>query len=71
MTYYKLETSFFLQPKRNKAKNNYHVFKKGDSMRSISQIYGVKLKKLYSKNNLKIGTEPQIGDKIYLRKSIK
>lgn len=61
----------FLQPKRNKAKNNYHVFKKGDSMRSISQIYGVKLKKLYSKNNLKIGTEPQIGDKIYLRKSIK
>ena len=33
-------------------------------MRSISQIYGVKLK-LYSKNNLKFGTEPQIGDKIY------
>jgi len=61
----------FLQPKRNRAKTIIHTFKKGDTMRSISQLHGVKLKKLYKKNNISIGTEPNIGDKIYLRKSIK
>ena len=61
----------YLQPKRNKAKVAIHTFKKGDTMKSISQLYGIKLKKLLKKNNLTIGSEPNIGDKIYLRKSIK
>ena len=60
----------FLQPKRNRAKTIFHTYKKGDSMKSISQLHGVKLKKLYKKNKISIGTEPNIGDKIYLRKSI-
>lgn len=60
----------FIQPKRNKAEagNNYHMVKEGDTMYSISQLYGIKLDKLYRKNTLEYGTELNVGDKIYLRK---
>jgi LysM repeat protein len=46
---------------------NYHVVCKGETMKSISQLHGVKLKSLYAKNNLKIGEEPTIGEKLNLR----
>jgi LysM repeat protein len=59
----------FLQPKRNKAKEAYHTVKEGETMKYISQLYGVKLKKLYSKNNLHFGDEPKAGDILYLRKN--
>jgi len=58
----------YLQPKRNKAKQEYHIVQKGESMKSISQKYAIKLKKLYQKNNLKEGGEPAEGTKLYLRK---
>lgn len=58
----------YLQPKRNKCKQDYHTVEKGESMHSISQLYGVKLKKLYQKNKMKDGDQPQVGEKIYLRK---
>ena len=61
----------YLQPKHNKAQEDYHIVKKGDTMRSISQQYGVKLKKLYKKNNMIMGTQPNEGQKISLRKKIK
>ena len=38
----------FLQPKRNKAKIKYHTIENSESLWEISQIYGVKLKKLKS-----------------------
>ncbi len=57
----------YLQPKRNKAKEKFHVAKAGETMRDISQLYGVKLKKLYKKNDMFIGTQPNVGDKIYLK----
>lgn len=58
----------FLQPKRNKAKEPYHVVKEGETMRVISQHYGIKLKTLYKKNNMEEGNEPEVGDQLYLRK---
>ena len=58
----------YLQPKRNKSKETFHIVKQGETMRSISQLYGVKLKKLYKKNLLIFGTQPNVGDKIFLRK---
>ena len=58
----------YLQPKRNRAKEDYHIVKKGETMRDISQLYGVKLKKLYKKNSIIIGTQPNVGDKIFLKK---
>jgi LysM repeat protein len=63
----KIGDIIYLQPKRNKSKEKYHVVKQGETMRSISQLYGVKLKKLYKKNLLIVGTQPNVGDKIFLK----
>lgn len=57
----------YLQPKRNRAKEPYHIVKKGETMKLISQLHGIKLKKLYKKNNMKSGEEPKVGDKLYMR----
>lgn len=57
----------YLQPKRRKAAEPFHVVKKGDTMKSISQLHGIKLKSLYKKNNMKTGEEPVIGQQLYLR----
>lgn len=59
----------YLQPKRNKAKKDYHYVVSGETMRDISQKYGIKLKKLYKKNRMKEGTQPQPGQKLWLRKN--
>lgn len=61
----------YLQPKKNKAKEDYHVVKEGETMRDISQLYGVKLKKLYKKNNLVLGSQPRVGERISLRKKVR
>lgn len=59
----------YLQPKRNKSsKKDYHFVAEGETLRWISQEYGVKLKKLYQYNELSIGEEPAIGQKVWLRK---
>ncbi|MBA3705084.1 MAG: glucosaminidase domain-containing protein, partial [Bacteroidetes bacterium] len=57
----------YLQPKRRKAEDPFHIVKKGETMKFISQLYGIKLKSLYSKNNMKPGEEPIIGQQLYMR----
>jgi hypothetical protein len=59
----------YLQPKRDRAEpgKEIHVARNGDSMYLISQIYGIKLKKLYEYNRINEGAEPVPGDKIWLR----
>lgn len=57
----------FLQPKRGKAKEELHIVATGETMWDISQKHGIKLSKLYKKNNMNPGEEPNVGDKIYLR----
>lgn len=59
----------FLQPKNKKAKVPFHTVKEGETLKHISQLYGVKLKSLYKKNYIKEGEEPKAGQKIYMRKS--
>lgn len=59
----------YLQPKRNRAKEPLHTVKRGETMRSISQLHGIKLKKLYKKNGIKPGIEPKPGEILYLRKN--
>lgn len=61
----------YLQPKRNKAEagKKYHTIKWGETMYSISQLYGIKLKKLYQKNNIKFGDKAIAGQKLNLRKT--
>jgi hypothetical protein len=60
----------YIQPKRWKAQfgTDYHIVAENETMHSISQLYGIKLNKLYHKNRMEIGTEPEVGQKIWLRK---
>lgn len=60
----------YLQPKRSKAKFEFHTMAAGDNMKKISQLYGVKLKKLYKRNRITPGKEPAVGTVIYLSKSV-
>ena len=59
----------YLQPKRDKAEpgKETHIVNNGETMYSISQVYGVKLKKLYEYNRMSEVDEPITGDKIWLR----
>lgn len=59
----------YIQPKRWSAErgNDYHTVKQGETMYSICQLYGMKLKKLYRKNRMEPGTEPEVGQKLWLR----
>jgi hypothetical protein len=59
----------YLQPKRGRSwDNGYHEVKEGESLRWISQEYGVKLTKLYKYNELNPGEEPVVGQRVWLRK---
>ncbi|MDP4266375.1 MAG: glucosaminidase domain-containing protein [Bacteroidota bacterium] len=58
----------YIKPKKSKAKDEFHIVKQGETMRQISQNYAVKLKKLYKKNRMEPGAEPQVGDTLFLRK---
>jgi len=60
----------YLQPKRNKATvdNDFHIVKKGETMHSISQKYGIKLDNLYKLNRMKTGEKPVPGNKLWLRR---
>ena len=59
----------YLQPKRDKAEsgNDFHTATEGETMYSISQIYGIKLKSLLIMNRMIDGQEPAAGQKIWLR----
>lgn len=61
----------YLKPKRCKAKSEFHIVKKGETMRGISQKHAIKLRKLYKKNRMIKGSQPKVGDKLSLRKRIK
>ena len=60
----------YTQPKRWRAEvgNDFHTVKEGETMYSISQLYGMKLSKLYRKNRMEPGTQPTISQKLWLRK---
>jgi len=59
----------FIEPKRSKARDRYHVVSEGETMKSIAQLYAIDLKSLYEKNNLKPrDKQPKPGTVLYLRK---
>ncbi len=57
----------YLQPKRGKGQKEFHSVNTGETMYQISQMYGVKLKKLYKRNRVNKGYQPKVGEKIYLQ----
>ncbi len=60
----------FLQNKKKQASKEHlvHFVRPGESMHSISQIYGMKVKSVYKFNKLKDGYIPKPGDILKVRK---
>ncbi len=58
----------YIEPKKKKADNEYHILSQDETMRDVAQLYGVKLKILYKRNGIQAGHEPAIGTKLWLRK---
>lgn len=63
----------YIQPKRSRAESgkDTHVVKEGETMYTISQLYAIKLSKLYLLNNMSPGTRPSAGTVLQLRKPVK
>lgn len=59
----------YIQPKRvnSDPRSTVHVVAEGETMYLISQKYAIRLDKLYSRNLMKPGTEPETGIKLLLR----
>jgi hypothetical protein len=59
----------YLQPKREKSESgkDFHIVSEGETMYTISQIYGIKLKSLLNMNRMTEGQKPVVGQKIWLR----
>lgn len=61
----------YLQPKKRKGTAEKHIVGKTESLRDISQKYGVKLERLYKLNDINPNLEPAEGATITLRKKNK
>jgi len=57
----------YLQPKRSKSKAGYHMSIEGETLRSISQRYGVKLRRLEKYNRLSVDYSLSKNTKIFLK----
>jgi LysM repeat protein len=57
----------FLENKRSKAKEPYHVVQEGEDLRAISQIHGLKLAILCKNNRLSPEDDLKTGEILYLR----
>ncbi|MGQ9620845.1 MAG: LysM peptidoglycan-binding domain-containing protein, partial [Bacteroidales bacterium] len=60
----------YIQPKRKKAEagRETHTVQEGETMYMISQKYGIRMKYLYYYNRMSEGSEPETGQKIWLRR---
>ena len=58
---------YYLKRKKNKAKTYYHIVKEGETLWSISQLYGIKLKKLLKKNRMRKLKDLKEGRVLWLR----
>ncbi|MEI6122093.1 MAG: glucosaminidase domain-containing protein [Bacteroidota bacterium] len=57
----------FIEAKKKKSETEFHIVVAGETMQSISQAYGIQLKELYIKNRMKQSSEPNLGQKIWLK----
>lgn len=60
----------FIEPKKNRSETFTHDVREGDTMHAISQLYAIKLSRLYRMNEMPFGTEPKPGDKVYLKRAM-
>lgn len=57
----------YLERKKSKGSVPHHYVKPGETMRGISQLYGIRLKQLYKKNRMQQGTTPRTGQMLWLQ----
>jgi LysM repeat protein len=57
----------YIERKRRKALEPYHVVTKGETMWSIAQLHGIRLHHLYKKNRMKPDQKISEGEMLYLR----
>ncbi|MCD6017602.1 MAG: glycoside hydrolase family 73 [Bacteroidetes bacterium] len=57
----------YIEKKRRKALEPYHVVQKNETLKSISQLHGIRLSILCKKNRLKADDKLKVGDVLYLR----
>jgi len=61
----------YLQRKAKRSEVYYHYLQPGETMYTVSQMYGIRLKWLYRKNLMAQGTQPEAGQKLWLRENRK
>lgn len=63
----------YIQNKKGRAskENKTHLVEEGETMRYISQMYGIRLRPLLRRNRMKPGEQPRPGEIIQLRKKVK
>lgn len=57
----------FLESKNSSGNVETYITQPNDTMYRIAQKFGIKLRKLYRRNRMEVGTEPSVGQKIYLQ----
>jgi len=57
----------YLEKKRRNGTMPHHYVQPGETMRGISQLYGITLNQLYKKNRMTPGTEPRTGQMLWLQ----
>jgi len=57
----------YIEKKKNDASKPHHVVEEGETMYSISQLYGMKLSQLHKKNRMKKGAEARPGQVLWLQ----
>lgn len=57
----------YLQPKRRRGAEKTHLVAEGESMWEISQLYAIKLDKLYKKNRMVFDKQAKPGETVYLK----
>ena len=64
-------TRIFIQCKKDQwsGRATEHTVREGQTMFDISQVYGIKLEKLLARNGLARGQEPEVNEKIRLKRS--
>ena len=57
----------YLQRKRTRGHNEFHIVRAGETLRDISQAEAIRLESLLEYNQLKAHMRPAVGEKLYLR----
>ncbi len=61
--------TIYIKPKNYKGSADNYRVNYGDNMQKISQRFGIKLSKLYSRNKMKEGQQAAVGEILFLRGS--